>query len=730
MAIQILPRRIDPLSDIGAGIGEGIEGGFDILRQRQQQQQQIQKTYQGLIAQGIPHQKAAFLAQQHPELIKQYLSQEFTSLENRRKEAFEMQKELEKENLALAREERKEKLSLEKEQRGREHQEMLARESANKDFRAQVTDEYKASRENLRRLNDMEKLINEGKLGTAGWHSALRAFGLDIPALKGASAEEYDKIAAEFVRGAKSVFGSRITDADLRAFFRMIPTLENTEDGKRRIIQAFRAIEKGKAVQFNTMRKIYKEQKNPWDLREQTLESVIESEEGESAAKEFENALGVENIQKQQQNIQSGSQYPEEFNSAISGTGQILSPAARAAERILGGPANLAQFGTDLAVGGLRKVGQGIENLVGQIPGFEPTSEMMNQQQAAENAYQRGEGAAQLPFTSDWIRNAERAIFGNWLEPNNKASEFVGNTVGRIAELSNPFMPGDITKKAAAAIGIGSEVLGFLTEKVSGNKELGEAAANVATIGSVLGVSAAKNLGFTNKLQASKKAGYDMAEKEIAKNSYYVPKIEKAIKKVQQDLKHGLENVPENAKIKNIVKDAFAKIKDHKMHGKDILKAKQQLNELIYNTSNTSAQTKYLNDIVNPFRSTLDRIAKTNPQFGIPYGQAESLHKGLVAASEWKGPLERAVKILPGWLKDSKALPYIMYLYPLASGLALGGDAGINALARLQTLWSKSPEARKMIMQSFNQLAKDNTKGFVTVLGKMAKSKEFQDIAE
>src|SRR5690606_29811545 len=56
--------------------------------------------------------------------------------------------------------------------------------------------------------------------------------------------EEFVKLSNSFLRGAKTMFGSRITDADLRAFMKMVPTLSQTDSGKKAIIRNMKIFNK------------------------------------------------------------------------------------------------------------------------------------------------------------------------------------------------------------------------------------------------------------------------------------------------------------------------------------------------------------------------------------------------------------------------------------------------------------------------------------------------------
>ena len=68
--------------------------------------------------------------------------------------------------------------------------------------------------------------------------------------------EEFEKLSTDFVREAKSIFGSRITDQDLQTFMSLVPTLSQTDNGKRAIIKNMRNFLKANQVKAKNMKKI------------------------------------------------------------------------------------------------------------------------------------------------------------------------------------------------------------------------------------------------------------------------------------------------------------------------------------------------------------------------------------------------------------------------------------------------------------------------------------------
>jgi hypothetical protein len=80
--------------------------------------------------------------------------------------------------------------------------------------------------------------------------------------------EEFEKLSNQFISGAKAIFGSRVTDADLKAFMAQVPTLSNSDEGKKVIIRSLKAANEAEHARAKAMKEIIKENggKRPADL--------------------------------------------------------------------------------------------------------------------------------------------------------------------------------------------------------------------------------------------------------------------------------------------------------------------------------------------------------------------------------------------------------------------------------------------------------------------------------
>lgn len=170
---------------------------------------------------------------------------------------------------------------------------------ANKETKAYYDQTLKAKKgahNNNLRLKRMEKLIKEGSLPFSALYSGFNDLaesnvGKDIPIIGGIAnavakgigyagktiqrnitsrdIDEYEKLTNDFLRDAKNIFGSRITDVDLQAFMRIIPTLAQTNYGKEHIIKNMKIFNDAAEAEAKAMEDIIKENggQRPFDLQ-------------------------------------------------------------------------------------------------------------------------------------------------------------------------------------------------------------------------------------------------------------------------------------------------------------------------------------------------------------------------------------------------------------------------------------------------------------------------------
>jgi len=100
--------------------------------------------------------------------------------------------------------------------------------------------------------------------------------------------EEFQKLSTDFIREAKNIFGSRITDNDLKTFLSLVPSLSQTDHGKLAIIKNMKMFNKASKIKAKNMKKIIHENggRRPENL--QILVNDRSKNELDKLAKEFE----------------------------------------------------------------------------------------------------------------------------------------------------------------------------------------------------------------------------------------------------------------------------------------------------------------------------------------------------------------------------------------------------------------------------------------------------------
>ena len=174
--------------------------------------------------------------------------------------------------MEMAKESRIQAREMQKEER---KQEWEAQKMYKDDYKT-IIDAAATARDQNKDLDRMVQLVKSGKLNSraaisigdrikegigfkiAGNFVGIPGINLDF-LYKTPTTEEFEKLSANFIRGAKTIFGNRVTNADLEAFYKMIPTLMNSDEGKERIIENLKFANKGIAKRYEIAQQILKE---------------------------------------------------------------------------------------------------------------------------------------------------------------------------------------------------------------------------------------------------------------------------------------------------------------------------------------------------------------------------------------------------------------------------------------------------------------------------------------
>lgn len=175
---------------------------------------------------------------------------------------------------AMSPEEAKEVYRLERDRRKEEEELARNRFKDTKEFRKEILAKAAQARENLESLDRLEDLNKEGNLNSNAYMEFLKGVGLDIPALMTADSQEFNKITSNFIRGAKAIFGSRVTEKELQYYLQTIPQLSNTPEGRQRVILNLKKLHHGEQEMLKSYKQILQENKGvpPNDIAEQVEE--------------------------------------------------------------------------------------------------------------------------------------------------------------------------------------------------------------------------------------------------------------------------------------------------------------------------------------------------------------------------------------------------------------------------------------------------------------------------
>lgn len=124
------------------------------------------------------------------------------------------------------------------------------------------------AKDDIIRLDKIMELNEKGNLGFPILNSIIKGLGnislfgtnlgIDLSGLMTADAQTLDKLSTDFVKNAKQYFGSRLTDADLKAYMKTVPTLLNSKEGRREVIRNMRIFLEAKLIRQKAMNEIIK----------------------------------------------------------------------------------------------------------------------------------------------------------------------------------------------------------------------------------------------------------------------------------------------------------------------------------------------------------------------------------------------------------------------------------------------------------------------------------------
>ena len=275
-------------SIIGSGLGQGLSQGLGVLAQQKLQQlanqQMSQRTMSGLQSLGFTPEQSQQLAGLEPAILQQVVKQklaepgqksyanalsailggnnqgtgqlsqapDLTGLNER--QAGELTR------LAF----KKQDIDLKKKSAEDKKSERLqtAIDKETQPYADKISSESDAAREGNDRLKEMVQVIHGGDLDNPVKVAAIErlanipVLGIDLSSWLTADTQKLQKLSADFIKNAKNIFGSRITDADLKAFLKTVPTATQSDEGKVAVINRLMELNEGALIKENLFNEI------------------------------------------------------------------------------------------------------------------------------------------------------------------------------------------------------------------------------------------------------------------------------------------------------------------------------------------------------------------------------------------------------------------------------------------------------------------------------------------
>jgi hypothetical protein len=127
-------------------------------------------------------------------------------------------------------------------------------------FYTEGTANYKGKQSEERSVKQLQNLNDSGKLPkglTKSLNVDWTTGELRVPSAANAETQLFIKTINEFVRKARDSFGARVTNFELDKFLQGLPTLANTEEGRRMILSQMQAINGIDQIYESNIKKVY-----------------------------------------------------------------------------------------------------------------------------------------------------------------------------------------------------------------------------------------------------------------------------------------------------------------------------------------------------------------------------------------------------------------------------------------------------------------------------------------
>lgn len=296
MTLQIGPQQPETLGHaIFSGLGGALQQQGQALGQQQQEQQQREargrQLYQVLNSEqykNLPlNDKTIFLSAMFPEAGKAQIEQQkigqqrvskAQEIQLKAQEKQEKETKETRESALLAKEAAGETLTQEElselsptslRSRAQVQKPVFEEESAKlsakraSDLSTEIEADFEAYKIERFRSGRQLKLAEKGTLSTPLMVKALDAFHIPLGSLLNVDTQDYSKVEADYVKDVSKVFTGQIRVFEIQAYLKTIPTLMNSDEGKKRIIANRKILNEAKKIKYDAYEEIMKDRTFP-----------------------------------------------------------------------------------------------------------------------------------------------------------------------------------------------------------------------------------------------------------------------------------------------------------------------------------------------------------------------------------------------------------------------------------------------------------------------------------
>lgn len=175
----------------------------------------------------------------------------------------------------------------------------------------EISEKLRKTDQEIMRYDQLERLNDSGKLpsGMGKYNINWTTGDIRIPALASPETQQYVKTINDFTVAAKDTFGARVTNFELGAFMKRLPTLANSEEGRRLILDQMKAMKGLDKLYDESIKAVY-DKYGMQKIDRSNVERIAEDyrkDEEERLIKQFNESMNAQEVYTARQNAPEGT---------------------------------------------------------------------------------------------------------------------------------------------------------------------------------------------------------------------------------------------------------------------------------------------------------------------------------------------------------------------------------------------------------------------------------------